>query len=315
MDPLSKRVSDPVRARVQETALRMGYRPNLSARATSTGTTTMVAVLVSDIRDPYNAAIAHGAMEAANLEGLVATIAGTNQFVDDETRVVRMLRSMRPRAIILCGSRSGSTISRTSLREELKRYELEGGRVVVAGDDELPFDTAVVPRRRGAFELASALADRYRTFGLIAPEIDSTSAREWEAGIVEGSRARGVRIGYDMIIQTPMTRDGGYDAARTLLVNNADLDVLVAATDMMALGAMTAVRDAGHIPGRDVGVAGFDDVVDAEDVTPGLTSVDLALGSIGATAVELATTSSGSERRVAEFAPRVVLRGSTPPRS
>jgi LacI family transcriptional regulator len=316
MDPASRHVSTTVRSRVVETAKRLGYRPNASARATTMGTTTIVAVVVSDIRDPYNAEIVHGVIEAANVAGLVATIAGTDHLVDDETRVVRMLRSMRPRAIVLTGSRSGSTISRTSLQEELKRYTRDGGRVVVAGDDELPFDTAVVPRRRGARELASALVELgYRSPALIAPDVDSVSAREWENGIIDGTRAKSVRIDYDAAVRAPMSRDGGYEATKRLLADRAPgVDVVMAATDMMALGAMSAIRDAGLRPGEDVGVAGFDNVVDAEDLTPGLTSVDLALAAIGARAVELAVRAPDAERTLVEFAPRVVVRGSTPPR-
>jgi LacI family transcriptional regulator len=82
----------------------------------------------------------------------------------------------------------------------------------------------------------------------------------------------------------------------------------------MALGAMSALRAAGLRPGVDVAVAGFDDVVDADDVTPGLTSVDLALEAIGARAVELALEPATGERRVVEFEPRVTLRESTPRR-
>ncbi|GAB4004699.1 hypothetical protein GCM10029992_50470 [Glycomyces albus] len=156
LDPTSQYVSPELRERVLGAARRLGYSPNASARATTTGATSMVAVLVSDIRDPYNAEIVHGVIERAARSGLVATFAGTDHAIDDETRAVRMMRSLRPHAMILTGARSGTTVSRAALEEELQRYRQEDGRVVIAGDDELPFDTAVVPAdaalrpRRGA---------------------------------------------------------------------------------------------------------------------------------------------------------------------
>jgi LacI family transcriptional regulator len=279
LDPRSQYVAADVRARVLETARRLGYRPNMSARATTTGATATVTVLVSDIRDPYNARLVHGAIESANRAGLIVTVAGTDHLIEDETRVVRLARSMRPRALVLTGIRSGSAVSRDALLRELSSYEQDGGRIVIAGDDELPFDTAVVPRRRGARELVRTLGELgYRRPVLVAPELDSTGTREWETGVLDGARDTALTVDAGAIARAPMTRDGGYRAAEQLIPRLTEgFDVLLAATDTMALGAMSALRAAGLRPGVDVAVAGFDDVVDADDVTPGLTSVDLAL--------------------------------------
>ncbi|MCH7232258.1 LacI family transcriptional regulator [Glycomyces sp. L485] len=317
LDPASQYVSSGMRARVLESARRLGYRPNTSARATTTGATAMVAVLVSDIRDPYNAEIVHGVIEQAGRSGLVATFAGTDHAIDDEIRVVRMMRSLRPHAMILTGARSGSTVSRTALEEELARYTQEDGRVVIAGDDELPFDTAILSRRRGASDLIAALFELgYERPALIRPEHDSVAAREWEDGIVDAARRLGMRFEYGSAVRAPMTRDGGYRAAEHLIEHRPrGMDVVIAATDAMAIGAMSAMRNAGISPGTEIGVAGFDDVQGTEDVTPTLTSVSLALARVGAAAVELALMEPAAVRRRVEFESRVVLRGTTPDRA
>ena len=317
LDPQSRHVSAPVRERVVRAAQEMGYRPNTSARATTTGRTTMVAALVSDIREPFNAEIVHGVIERANLAGLVVTIAGTDHYFEDETRVVRMLRSMRPRAMVLTGARTGSSLARATLQEELKRYARDGGRVVVAGDDELPFDTAVLPRRRGAEMLVETLARRgYTAPAIVVPALDSVASQEWEAGVISGARAAGMHVEYSATVRAPLTRDGGFEAGRELLVSGpARFDVVLAATDMVALGVMGAIRDAGLRPGIDIGVAGFDNAIEADDVFPSLTSVDIALARAGAAAVELALQEAGSGRRVVELEPSVLLRDSTPPRT
>ena len=315
LDPNSQYVSQEIRSRVAEAAARLGYRPNASARATTTGSTAMIAVLVADIRDPANAEIVHGVVEAANRAGMVATFAGTEHAIDDEIRAIRMIRGLRPHAIVLTGTHGGTAASRAGLRTELERYAADVGRVVIAGDDELPFDTALVPRRRGAIALVEALAGLgYRAPVLIRPEYESRAVREWEDGIAEGVRRCGMRFA-DAPIRAAMSRDGGYKAAATLLERATDdLDLVLAAADAMAIGAMSAMRDAGVRPGADIGVAGFDDAIGAEDVTPELTSVDIALSRAGAAAVELALLPPGEDRRIVEFEPRVRLRGTTPPR-
>lgn len=317
LDPGSRYVSAELRSRVLEAAARLGYQPNASARATTTGATAIVAVIVSDIRDAYNAEIVHGVIEQAGQAGLVATVAGTDYAIDDEIRVVRMMRGLRPRAMILTGTRSGPTASRTRLQEELERYVRENGRVVVAGDDELPFDTVIVPRRRGAAALTAAAAELgYRTPAMVLPDHESVGAREWEAGVVETARRLGLEFGYGAVVRAPMSRDGGYEAAKRLLEDRPEgLDLVLAATDAMAIGAMSAIREAGVDPGTEIGVAGCDNVVGTEDVTPGLTSVDLALARAGAAAVELARLAPAPERRIVELEPSVVVRESTPPRT
>lgn len=316
LDPKSRYVSAALRTRVLEAADRLGYRPNASARATTTGATSLVAVLISDIRDPHNAEIVHGVIEQAGRSGMVATFAGTSHTVDDEIRVVRMMRGLRPRALILTGARTGSTVSRAALEAELDRYAQEAGRVVIAGDDELSFDTAIVPRKRGASALVHSLfALGYRSPAIIRPDHDSAASRAWEAGILEAADSLDMRIGYGAAIRTPMTRDGGFEAVERLLAQSRDeVDVLLAATDEMAIGAMSALRRAGIEPGSGVGVAGFEDVVGAEDVTPTLTSVNLDLVGVGAAAVDLCLQAASAERRTVTFEPRVQLRGTTPSR-
>jgi LacI family transcriptional regulator len=317
LDPESRYVAADVRQRVKDAAQRLGYRPNASARATTTGSTPTIAMLVSDIRDPYNAQLVHGAIQQARPSGLMVTITGTEHIIDDEVRVVRMLRSQRPRALVLTGMHSGSASSRAALLRELERYEQDGGRLVVAGDDELPFDTAAVPRREGARKLVATLAGLgYRSIALITPDVDSTGVREWEAGVLEGAREHDVRLDQASMVHVPMSREGGRSAAAGYLGSGRpQADALLAANDAMALGAMSAVREAGLVVGQEIGVAGFDDVVDADDVTPGLTSVDLSLEPIGRTAVDLALQSPDTRRRLVVFEARVVVRGSTPPRS
>jgi LacI family transcriptional regulator len=218
--------------------------------------------------------------------------------------------------MILTGARSGTTVSRQALQEELAHYTRDGGRVVVAGDDDLPFDTAVVPRRRAAAALVEHLSRLgYRRPALVRPDHDSAATREWEDGVVATARALGMRLEQGMVIRAPMTRDGGYAAVRRLIeARPEDLDVILATTDAMAIGVMSAMRDAGMEPGREIGVAGCDDVAGAADMTPALTSVNLALAEVGAAAVRLALETPAAERRIVSFEPRVVLRGTTPGR-
>jgi LacI family transcriptional regulator len=115
------------------------------------------------------------------------------------------------------------------------------------------------------------------------------------------------------VLHAEFTRDGGYESARRAIAEftpSADASVcFVAGNDVMAVGAMTAARDARLRIPLDVQVAGFDDIPTLRDLSPGLTTVRLPLQAMGESAVELAL--GGGEPRVKGVSGEVVLREST----
>ena len=92
-----------------------------------------------------------------------------------------------------------------------------------------------------------------------------------------------------------------------------DIELVFAANDVMAVGAMSAIRDAGLTPGTDVAVAGFDDVATVRDVTPPLTTVRIPLEEVGRRALRLALGEATADEE-APVHTEVVLRESTPRR-
>ena len=72
----------------------------------------------------------------------------------------------------------------------------------------------------------------------------------------------------------PFNRDGGYDAMREVIDSGELPDVVFAVTDVMAVGALAAARDAGVAVPADVKVAGFDDIPTLRDIVPALDPPD-----------------------------------------
>ena len=111
------------------------------------------------------------------------------------------------------------------------------------------------------------------------------------------------------------TRDGGYAAARQaiaeVLPGAAGPVCFFAVNDVMALGVMTALREAGLQVPVDAQVAGFDDIPTLRDHHPGLTTVRLPLQAMGEHAVALTIGSPAGRQRVKKVAAEVVLRDST----
>ncbi|MGH3706282.1 MAG: LacI family DNA-binding transcriptional regulator, partial [Agromyces sp.] len=163
--------------------------------------------------------------------------------------------------------------------------------------------------------LARALVETgYRSFAALTGAEGLRTAEDRLGGFLAGLAASGISIDPARIVRPAFTRDGGYDGMRTLIDRGIDgIDAVFAANDVMAVGAMSAIRDAGLVPGRDIAIAGFDDIPTARDVTPPLSTVRLPLEEVGRRALRLALdTDAGGDLPVPA---EVILRASTPTRA
>ncbi|RNE56515.1 LacI family DNA-binding transcriptional regulator [Cryobacterium tepidiphilum] len=311
-----RKVNDSYRERVLAAAARLNYSPNLSAQAVAKGSTNTVALLVSDIADPYFSSIAAGVIRASDDAGLVVTIAVTGRDSARELELVRALRGQRPRIMILTGSRSADQDNEQALVDELTAFEANGGRVVMVSQGELPFDTVVLDNYEGARLLAHALVDRgYRRFAAIAATDALLTVKHRLGGFRQGLAERDLAITDEHVVRSEFTRDGGYAGAMELLDRGIDeVDCVFALNDVMAVGALSAFRAAGRVPGRDIAVAGFDDIPTVQDVSPALTTVHVPMEDVGELALSVAVSKRSGDATTTPVATSVVVRESTPQR-
>lgn len=298
--------------RVSRSAARLGYSPNAQAQAMARGRTNIVGLIVPDIADPYFSSIAAGVMGRASGHDVLTTMADTRRDPRLEIRYVTALRQQRARAVILAGSRVRDAALLACLDAELARYRRAGGRVAVIGQRRLEADTVVVANRSGARAMAEALyVLGHRRFAVIGAAPDLLTSADRIAGFREGLRRRGIT---DVaVVHAAFTREGGYEGARTLLALRRRPRCIFAVTDVMAIGAMTALREAGIRVAQDVAIAGFDDIITARDVVPALTTVRVPLEELGSRAIALVLDpgTKASTTRVSRVPVSVVLRDST----
>ena len=309
----TRRVREDLRERVLASAARLNYSANAQAQAMARGHTNVVGLLVHDIADPYFSTIAASVMSAADKHHLLVTIASTRRRSERELEYVATLRGQRACAVILAGSRTDDSTQIGRLGAELAAFEDAGGRVALISQNRLPVDTVMVENRAGARTLATELvALGYRRFAVLAGPRRLLTAKDRAAGFREGLARAGTVLDPADIVPGEFTRDGGYAAMSALLSRGVDVACVFAVNDVMAVGAMAALRDGGLEMPRDMAVAGFDDIATLRDVTPALTTVRLPLGEIGAVALELVTLAQAERPRRRRIKGEVVLRASTP---
>lgn len=309
------RVRDDLRDRVRTAADRLGYIPNAHAQMlASAASNRTVGVICHDVSDPYFAAIASGVMRAAAEQDLLVMLASTFREPSREIAYVSTLRAQRARAILLIGSGFQDPAWERAMDAELEPYLRLGGRVaVVSRHRSLRVDTVQPENRAGAAALARSLvALGHRTFAVLTGPPALTTVSDRLAGFREGLRDAG--IGLDRVVEGAFTREGGYTAARRLLTAGPPRPTCVfAVTDVMAIGALAALREEGLRVPEDISLAGFDDIPLVRELSPPLSTVALPLTSMGESVIALALREQGGGRRsrVLRIEGEVVLRAST----
>ncbi|MFF0519278.1 LacI family DNA-binding transcriptional regulator [Actinomadura nitritigenes] len=310
----TSQVRADLRERVLAAAAELSYTPNAHAQALASSSSKAVGVICHDVSDPYFAAVARGVMRTAAEHGMLVMLASTFRDPSREIEYVAMLRAQRARAILLIGSGFEDRDWERSMAGELEPYQRTGGRVaVLSRHRSLKVDAVLPQNREGAGALARALLDLgHRDFAVLTGPRALTTVSDRLGGFTEALAEAGVRVREEHIVEESFTRDGGYRAATELLRRAPRPTCVFAVTDVMAIGALAALRDHGVAVPGEVSLAGFDDIPIVRDLAPPLTTVALPLEAMGEHVMGLALREPAARRsRIERVAGHVILREST----
>ena len=297
---------------------RTGYVPNRLARSLVTRRTGTIALVVSDseshdddpfmsrfFADPYFGRVVGGLMSVLRAAGiqLALQIVGTEQ---QRTRLVGDLRH---------GQADGVVVLSLPGHDPLPRMLTDAGvPAVMIGRpaDPVPINYVDLANDTGASLAADHLVGRgCQLVGMISGPADVPASSDRIAGF----RRSMARHGHGWVPQATgnFTQESGERAMRELLTAHPGLDGVFVANDLMALGALLALRDAGREVPADVAVVGFDDSSAAVAANPALTTVRHPLEDMAAEAARLLMTRVDDETmRVSSviYEPTLVLRQS-----
>jgi LacI family transcriptional regulator len=143
----------------------------------------------------------------------------------------------------------------------------------------------------GAHEMTRhLLALGHERIGFIAGAERNHEASERERGHLTALCEAGTSADPILNVRGDFTEDGGWHGARQLLGLAAPPSVIFAANDAMAVGALSALREAGVVVPGDVAVVGFDDIPVARFLNPPLTSVRVGIAALGERAASVLLT-------------------------
>jgi len=267
----SPRVDPITRERVEKAMVELGYRPHRAARALRTGRSQTIGLVVTTLATVGNSRMLQATAEAAAERGYALTLVTAGENVADAFE--RLAEQEVDGAIVL---NEASAL--------VPAAERPAGLRLVVVDAPGAADLAVVHSDHvggAAAATAHLLALGHETVHHLAGPVDSFAASERERGWRETLLAAGIEP--PMIVRGDWSAEAGFAAGDALGAASA----VFCANDQMALGLLRALAQAGRRVPDDVSVIGFDDVPDAANYRPPLTTIRQDFTALAHRAVDL----------------------------
>jgi len=308
----SPQVSEAARTAVQQAVEELGYVPNRAARSLVTRRTDTVALVVSEPGDrvfgePYFGAIVRGVGErlARSPFQLLLTMAGTDR---DRDRVARYLTDQHVDGVLLL-SLHGSEDLLTTL--DGRGVPTVCGGAVVGSEPAVVVDADNLAGGRAAVEHLLARG-RHRLAVLTGPQ-DMSSGRDRLTGARAALSSAGLDHESLVVAFGDYSEASGEHAMRRVLATGTPPDAVFAASDLMAVGALRVLREAGLRVPDDVALVGFDDAPVARHTDPALTTVHQPVEEMGRVMADLLLARISGEPVPARtvLPTRLVVRSST----
>ncbi|HEY8719598.1 LacI family DNA-binding transcriptional regulator [Pengzhenrongella sp.] len=292
-------VAASTRERVVEAVQHFDYVLNVHAGALVHARSGILGIVVADVSDPFFSEIVRGAQDVAEAAGHLTMICSSGADPRQELAYLTLLRNHRADAVLLVGAGSEQPELQAALARQADGIARQGSRLVLVGRPApVGTDAASVVEldnhRSGALIGEHLAGLGHRRIRYLAGPTGTTTTSARLAGFLEGARAGGVLRSGVEVVHGPQNRDTGRRLVRRALEDGAVFSAVAASNDLMAIGALVALREAGLRVPDDVSVVGIDDVPVAADVTPGLSTVHLPLSELGAAAAELALTAASA---------------------
>ncbi len=301
------RTTPDVLERVTEAAQRVGYVPNAAARSLRSRRTGQIAFAMPDVANPVYTTMVASIQGVVSAGGWRLILHSTGADIEDELAMVRDLKRRFADGLIL--------VSLRMTDEHAAELAAAAAPVVVIGPPTkgARVDTVRANSRRGAAEAIRHLySNGRRRIAFVNGPQETVPATSRRLGYLDGLRACGLERD-DSLVETAddFTAKPGQAAAARLL-ERAQPDAIFCANDLIAIGTLAALRDAGLRVPDDVAIVGMDNTYLCDVTYPPLTTIDLGAAERARVAAELLLKrieQPNRKTRSVGVEPQLVVRG------
>ncbi len=311
-------ISDETRQRVLAAVAELDYVPDARAQALRSGSTKTIGLIIPDIHNPHFWQVADGVEQEAHAAGyhiLLSSIPPEKEGAED---IFTNLSHRRIDGLVMVPSFIyQSERAQKTLAGLLKRGVPAVGIMAERSGANYKFDRVISDYRDITFEImAHLLLLGHRRIGLIfgiaVPELGMDRLSAYR----ESLQAAGLPVDPELVVQCGPTIEDSYQAARRLLEMPARPTALLAINDLLAVGALRAIRDLGLQVPQDVSLFGYDDIPVSNYLVPRLSTASKDGENMGREAFRLLLArlqDPDRPRQEVRLPARLILRESTGP--
>jgi LacI family transcriptional regulator len=282
-------VSDAARARILEITARLRYAPNEAARTLISSRTSTLGVILPDLHGEFFSEVIRGLDQAAKASGYHLLVSGSHNDCAETEAALRAMRGRVDGLVVMAPDANTAGVAAgipAGVPVVLLNCPTVDGRA----------DSIEIDNYGGAYAMVRHLVGpTRRRVAVIVGTPNNRDATERLRGYRDAVRDLGIAQSTGWELCGNFTEATGYEAARRFLALSPRPEALFASNDSMAIGALSALHEAGLRVPEDVAVGGFDDIPMARYTRPPLTSVHVRMGTLGAQAVDLLVLAVGTD--------------------
>ena len=272
------------RQRVEQVIAELGFRPSGVARSLTSKRTQTVGLLISDVGNPFYADVIHGVEDQAIDRGYSVFLCNTNYDLQRGQALIHSLIDRRVDGVLLMSS-SMSIAWLTELANQHVPAVVVDWNVKAVRQDLSAIQIDFRPGIQAAVQHLIDLG--HRRFAHISGPLTLRTSRVRRDVFLQALSKLSIAAKSVAVIEGDYHLDGGRDAARRLLDQARPPTAIFAANDLMALGAISGAQMLGLRVPSDVSIIGLDDIAQAAQTNPPLTTVALPRYDIGTQAIHL----------------------------
>lgn len=259
-------VSEEKKKVIRQVIEETGYQPSSQAQMLRTKKTKLVGVILPKINSNTISREVAGISDILTKKGYQIILANTNNDIEEELKYLSLFKDNQVDGVIFI-----ATILTPKHRKMLKEYKVP---IVLLGQLLEGYPCIYQDDYKAAAKLTEQMAETGKNFGYITvTDKDEAVGQRRRAGVEETLQKLGKELKPEHIKCGDFTVESGYQMTKELFQEKPEIDTVICATDTMAVGAMTWLKENGYQIPKDVQVAGLGDGYLGKIVEPKLTTV------------------------------------------
>jgi len=302
-------VSEVTRRKVLEAAEELHYSPNYIARSLKKRQTNTIALVISDITNPFFTTLARGVEDKASEHGFNTIFCNTDEDPKTEKAYLELMLRRQVDGLLVSTCSNGKTLD--LLFQRNIPVVLVDRRV-----KDAPWDYVVGDSEYGAYELTKHLVEVHRRekIAVISGPLVISTSRERVEGYERALKEAGIVLSRKYIHVGAYKEDFGYRTMRELLEGGVPVEAVFAGNNVIAIGVVRAAQELGVRVPEDIALVAFDDFDLASALSPFLTVAKQPAYTMGTLAVEVLLQrirgENIRERREIILRPEIIIRRS-----